>query len=111
MRGLRAALIVACASIPVTSMANDYPAPRAGDWVAENFKFHTGQSMPELRLHYTPIGVASGQPVLLLHGSGGSAANMLPPAFAGELFAKGQPLDASKYFIIIPDSIGHGKSA
>jgi homoserine O-acetyltransferase/O-succinyltransferase len=111
MRGLRATLVVAFASISVTSMAADYPAPREGDWVAKNFKFHTGETVPELRLHYTTIGEASGQPVVVLHGSGSSAANMLTPAFAGELFGKGQPLDASKYFIIIPDSVGHGKSA
>jgi homoserine O-acetyltransferase/O-succinyltransferase len=88
----------------------DYPAPKQGDWIAHDFKFHTGEVMPELRLHYTTIGDPSGQPVLVLHGSGGSAANMLTPGFAGELFGPGQPLDAAKYYIIIPDSLGHGKS-
>jgi len=92
-------------------MAADYPAPREGDWVARNFKFHTGETVPELKLHYTTIGEPSGQPVVVLHGSGGSAASMLTATFAGELFGQGQPLDASKYFIIIPDAIGHGKSA
>jgi homoserine O-acetyltransferase len=67
--------------------------------------------MPELRLHYTTVGDPSGQPVLVLHGSGGSAASMLTPTFAGELFGPGQPLDATKYYIIIPDGIGHGKSS
>jgi homoserine O-acetyltransferase len=67
--------------------------------------------MPELRLHYTTIGDPAGQPVLVLHGSGGSAASMLTPTFAGELFGPGQPLDATKYYIIIPDGIGHGKSS
>ena len=67
--------------------------------------------MPELRLHYTTVGEPTGQPVLVLHGTGGSAASMLTPAFAGELFGPGQPLDASKYYIIIPDGIGHGKSS
>jgi homoserine O-acetyltransferase len=66
--------------------------------------------MPELKLHYTTVGEPSGQPVLVLHGSGGSAASMLTPTFAGELFGLGQPLDAGKYYIIIPDGIGHGKS-
>ncbi len=91
--------------------AADYPAPKTGDWVAKNFKFHTGETLPELRLHYTTVGEPTGQPVLVLHGSGGSAASHLTPAFAGELFGAGQPLDATKYFIIIPDGIGHGKSA
>jgi homoserine O-acetyltransferase/O-succinyltransferase len=67
--------------------------------------------MGELRLHYATVGDPSGQPVLVLHGSGGSANTMLTPAFAGELFGSGQPLDASKYYIIIPDGIGHGKSS
>jgi homoserine O-acetyltransferase len=95
----------------LTALAADYPAPKQGDWIARDFKFHTGQTMPELRLHYTTIGEPSGLPVLVLHGSGGSAASMLTPAFAGELFGPGQPLDATKYYIIIPDSLGHGKSA
>ena len=67
--------------------------------------------MPELKLHYTTVGEPTGQPVLVLHGSGGSAASMLTPTFAGELFGPGQPLDAAKYYIIIPDSIGHGQSS
>jgi homoserine O-acetyltransferase len=94
-----------------TVLAADYPAPRQGDFIARDFKFHTGEIMPELRLHYTTVGESTGQPVLVLHGSGGSAASMLTPTFAGELFGPGQPLDASKYYIIIPDSIGHGKSS
>ena len=94
-----------------TALAADYPAPKQGDWIARDFKFHTGETMPELRLHYTTIGEPTGQPVLVLHGSGGSAASMLTPAFAGELFGAGQPLDASKYYIIIPDGLGHGKSS
>ena len=77
----------------------------------KDFKFHTGETMPELRLHYTTVGEPTGQPVLVLHGTGGSAASMLTPAFAGELFGAGQPLDATKYYIIIPDGIGHGKSS
>ena len=105
------ALSVVFAMTSLTALAADYPAPKQGDWIARDFKFHTGQTMPELRLHYTTIGEPSGQPVLVLHGSGGSAASMLTPAFAGELFGPGQPLDATKYYIIIPDSLGHGKSA
>jgi homoserine O-acetyltransferase/O-succinyltransferase len=90
--------------------AADYPAPKEGDWVARDFRFHTGEIMPELRLHYRTVGNPSGEPVLILHGTGGSGANFLTPAFAGELFGSGQPLDASKYFIILSDAIGTGKS-
>jgi homoserine O-acetyltransferase len=107
----RAALSAALVLTSVTAMAADYPAPRQGDWVAKDFKFHTGDTMPELQLHYTTVGEPTGQPVLVLHGSGGSAASMLTPTFAGELFGPGQPLDAAKYYIIIPDGIGHGKSS
>ena len=110
MKGICAALVAASTLVSVTAMAADYPAPKEGDWVAKDFKFHTGETMPELKLHYTTVGEPSGQPVLVLHGSGGSAASMLTPTFAGELFGPGQPLDAGKYFIIIPDGIGHGKS-
>ena len=111
MKGSCAALIAAVSLTSVEAMAADYPAPRQGDWIAKDFRFHTGEVMPELKLHYTTVGEPTGQPVLVLHGSGGSAANMLTPTFAGELFGSGQPLDASKYYIIIPDSIGHGQSS
>src|ERR1700742_1901810 len=111
MKGFCAAVAAACTLVSVTAMAADYPAPKEGDWIAKDFKFHTGETLPELKLHYTTVGEPTGQPVLVLHGSGGSAATMLTPAFAGELFGAGQPLDATKYFIIIPDGIGHGQSS
>src|SRR5436309_13171572 len=111
MQGFRAALAAIFAFTSFAALGADYPAPKQGDWIAKDFKFHTGETMPELRLHYTTVGEPTGQPVLVLHGSGQSAANMLTPAFAGELFGAGQPLDASKYYIIIPDGIGHGKSS
>jgi homoserine O-acetyltransferase len=107
----RAALSAVLAMTSFAALAADYPSPKQGDWIARNFKFHTGDTMPELRLHYTTVGEPSGQPVLVLHGSGGWAASMLTPAFAGELFGPGQPLDAAKYYIIIPDGIGHGASS
>jgi homoserine O-acetyltransferase/O-succinyltransferase len=111
MKFLRAALSATFALTSFAALAADYPAPKQGDWIAEDFKFHTGETMPQLRLHYTTVGETTGQPVLVLHGSGGSATSMLTPAFAGELFGPGQPLDAAKYYIIIPDGIGHGKSS
>jgi len=91
--------------------AADYPAPKEGDWIAHDFRFHTGEVMTELRLHYTTIGDPKGEPVLILHGTAGSGAGFLNPAYAGELFGPGQPLDATKYFIILPDAIGAGKSS
>jgi homoserine O-acetyltransferase len=95
----------------MAAVAADYPAPKQGEWIARDFKFHTGEKLPELKLHYTAIGEPSGIPVVVLHGTGGAAGNMLTPAFAGELFGPGQPLDATKYYIVIPDALGHGQSA
>ena len=67
------------------AFAADYPAPKQGEWIARDFKFHTGEVMPALKLHYTTVGDPAGQPVLVLHGTGGSAASMLTPGFAGEV--------------------------
>jgi homoserine O-acetyltransferase/O-succinyltransferase len=94
-----------------SAAAQNYPKPKEGEWIARDFRFHTGEVMPELRLHYRTVGEPTGEPVLILHGTTGSGASMLAAAFADELFGPGQPLDASKYFIILPDAIGHGKSS
>jgi homoserine O-acetyltransferase/O-succinyltransferase len=97
-------------AFPLTALpvqAADYPTPKESSWVVRDFRFHTGEVLPELRLHYTTVGAPTGEPVLILHGTTGSGA----PAFAGELFGPGQPLDASRYYIILPDAIGTGKSS
>lgn len=88
-----------------------YPSLKEGDYLAKNFKFSTGEIFPELNIHYTTIGDAKNPAVLVLHGTTGSGFGMVNPGFAGELFGAGQPLDASKYFIILPDAIGTGKSS
>jgi homoserine O-acetyltransferase/O-succinyltransferase len=88
-----------------------YPAPKEGSYTARDFKFHTGEVLPEVKLHYRTIGDPSGEPVLILHGTAGSGASMLGAGFAGELFGPGQPLDAQKYFIILPDALGAGQSS
>ena len=111
MKYFRTSAAIVLALMSLSASAAEYPAPKEGDWIARDFRFHTGQVMPELRLHYRTVGEPSGQPVLILHGTAGSGANMLTPAFAGELFGAGQPLDASKYFIILPDAIGAGASS
>jgi homoserine O-acetyltransferase/O-succinyltransferase len=105
------ASILLCTLGALTAWAADYPAPQEASWVARDFRFHTGELMPELRLHYRTIGAPTGEPVLVLHGTAGSGASMLTPAFAGELFGRGQPLDASRYYLIIPDTLGHGGSS
>ena len=108
---MQAIAVVGMLAVSVTAEAADYPAPKQADWVAHDFRFHTGEVMPELRLHYTTVGDPSGEPVLVIHGTAGSGTGMLTPGFAGVLFGPGQPLDAAKYFIILPDTIGTGKSS
>ena len=103
------ALMLALTAVP--SLAADYPAPTEGNWVVRDLRFRTGETLPELRLHYTTVGAPTGEPVLVLHGTTGSGAGFLTPNFAGELFGPGQPLDASRYFIVMPDAIGTGKSS
>jgi homoserine O-acetyltransferase len=102
------------------SAAQQSPGARGteADFVVHNFQFHSGESLPELRLHYATLGKpvrdAAGHisnAVLVLHGTGGSGQQFLQPQFAGVLFGPGQLLDAARYFIILPDGIGHGKSS
>ena len=98
--------------------AADYPAPAPGDFVISDFRFRSGEVLPELRLHFLTFGkperAHDGQvtnAVLVLHGTTGNSSNFVRAEFAGELFGKGQLLDATKYYLILPDNIGHGQSA
>ena len=94
------------------------PAGTEGDYVVENFRFRSGEVLPQLKLHYTTFGSpqrdASGKvtnAVLILHGTTGTGKQFVSPQFAGVLFGPGQLLDATRYFIILPDGIGHGGSS
>jgi homoserine O-acetyltransferase len=105
-----------CLAQQPPSAAN--PTPTEGDYIAHDFHFKSGETLPELRLHYTTFGKperdASGKvknAVLILHGTGGSGRQFLAPQFADVLYGPGQLLDATRYFIILPDNIGHGKSS
>src|SRR4029453_14424614 len=98
--------------------AADYPTPTEGDYVATDFKFSTGETLPHLNLHYTTLGTpvknSAGMvtnAVLIMHGTGGSGRGFLSQTFGGQLFGAGQLLDATKYFIVLADGIGHGKSS
>src|SRR5215510_5507799 len=106
-------IVIACAP----SFAA-YPIPVEGDYIIQNFKFKTGEVLPELSIHYrtigTPIRDASGvvrNAVLILHGTGGSGSGFLGGGFGGQLFDDGQLLDGNKHFIILPDGIGHSRSS
>ncbi len=107
------AIFMTAAFLMIGAPANaaNYPPPQQHDWVAHDFRFHTGEVMPALKLHYTTVGDPKNAPVLVLHGTNGSGDSMLTPAFAGTLFGPGQPLDATRYFIILLDAIGAGRSA
>ena len=98
--------------------AADYPTPVDGDFTLKNFQFGSGEKLAELRIHYRTLGKperdAQGvvrNAVLITHGTGGTGAQFLRPEFAGELFAPGGVLDASRYYIILTDGIGHGQSS
>ncbi len=98
--------------------AENNPTPIEGDFSVANFRFESGEVLPELKLHYRTIGAPTRDPsgkvrnaVLILHGTGGSGRSFLSPQFGGVLFGSGQLLDATKYFIILPDGIGHGQSS
>ena len=110
-RSRRAASGLVLAMLALGAWAQNPPAPKEGAWLVKDFRFHTGDVLPELRLHYTTLGAPTGEPVLILHGTTGSGTGMLNPGFGGELFGPGQPLDASRYYIILTDAIGTGKSS
>jgi homoserine O-acetyltransferase/O-succinyltransferase len=110
--------IIVAAGFSCAAQQTSIPATAEGDFVAHDFKFHSGESLPELRLHYRTLGKPTRDPqgrvtnaVLILHGTGGSGQQFLQPQFAGVLFGPGQLLDGTRYFIILPDGIGHGKSS
>jgi homoserine O-acetyltransferase len=95
----------------ISAQAAEIPTPQEGTWLVKDFRFHTGEVLPELKLHYMTLGAPTGEPVLVLHGSTGSSRGMLNKSYAGELFGEGQPLDAGKHFIILTDALGAGKSS
>jgi homoserine O-acetyltransferase len=106
--------LIACAH----ARASDYPTPREGDFIVEDFPFKSGERLSPIKLHYYTLGAPEKGPdgkvrnaVLILHGTGGSGRNFLTPTFGGVLFGPGQLLDATKYFIILPDNLGQGRSS
>lgn len=121
--------VLATSVLPTTSQTMSSPVATApapatiwpvkdGTYVIKNFRFGTGESLPELKLHYLTLGTPNRNPaghvdnaVLLLHGTGGDARSLLNPVFSNILFGPGQPLDITRYFLILPDDIGHGESS
>jgi len=114
---LAVAVLLSFGSIACAQAASE-PVPHEGDFVVHDFHFRSGESLPELRLHYTTFGTprrdAAGHvvnAVLILHGTGGQGRNFIRPEFSGVLFGSGALLDVSRYYVILPDGIGHGKSS
>jgi len=112
------ALIIAGAVASPARAQPSLPAAAEHDFVMRNFRFASGETLPELKLHYRTLGTprrdSAGvvrNAVMILHGTGGSGAGFLSRTFGGELFGSGQLLDATQYFIILPDGIGHGRSS
>jgi homoserine O-acetyltransferase len=119
MRIIACVLLTGLVALPAAAVAQPrYPAPVEADFVVKGFTFASGDSMPEVRLHYRTVGqprkdadgvVRNG--VLILHGTGGTGRGFLGEGYGGRLFGPGQILDAQKYFIILPDNVGHGGSS
>ncbi len=106
------------AALLMSSAAAAQPAPTEGDFCVADFALASGQTLPDLRMHYRTLGEprrgADGRidnAVLILHGTGGTGAQFLSPQFADELYGPGQPLDITRYYIILPDNLGHGGSS
>jgi homoserine O-acetyltransferase len=115
---MRVLAFVAAVLLPTVAAAQAFPAPVERDFVVRNFTFASGESLPEIKLHYRTIGqprkdadgvVRNG--ILILHGTGGAGGGFLNDNFGGQLFGKGQLYDAERYFVILPDNIGHGRSS
>lgn len=110
-RWLRKWVGLLLSTLSLCAVAQGYPPPEPASWTARDFRFHTGEVLPELKIGYTTLGNPSGEPVLVLHGTAGTGTGLLTPGFGGQLFGPGQALDAGKYFIILPDAIGTGRSS
>src|ERR1051326_2284556 len=115
---LRSTILLFMISTAIAAFAADYPAPKDGTFLVKDFQFKSGEKLPEVKLHYYTLGTAQKDPtgkvrnaVLILHGTGGTGKQFLNEHFAGVLFGPGQLLDATKYFIILPDNVGHGESS
>ena len=110
--------LLCCAAASAAQQPSQLPPPKGGDYVSHDFHFKSGETLPELRIHYATFGSPARDAnsrvtnaVLLLHGTSGTGEQFLLPQFAGVLFGPGQLLDITRYYVILPDNIGHGKSS
>jgi homoserine O-acetyltransferase len=120
MRSWRVFIVALLLAVP--AHAADFPAPTDGDVTLREFRFASGETLPEVRIHYRTLGAPRRDPagvvtnaVLILHGTSGEGGSLVRKGgsgdiFAAELFGAGQPLDATRFYIVMPDNLGHGKS-
>jgi len=118
MARILTAVVFLFISVSAHAQTATFPTPVEADFIARDFVFASGERMAEVKIHYRTVGTprkdADGvvrNGVLIGHGTGGTGAGFLGASFGGRLFGKGQPLDAEKYFIILPDNLGHGQSS
>jgi homoserine O-acetyltransferase len=112
MKGIKTLVLTAAAALSLAGAASaQLPEPRSETWTIKDFRLHDGAVLPQMKVHYLTLGDPKNPAVLVLHGTGGNAAGLLSPAFGGVLFKPGGALDAARYFIVIPDAVGHGESS
>ena len=117
MRNILTPLIAALAFLATPALAETWPSSD-GEVLLKNFTFRSGEKLSEMRMHFTTLGSPHknrrgeiDNAIMVLHGTGGTGKQFLQPQFADELYGPGQPFDVTKFFIILPDSIGHGGSS
>ena len=112
MKGLKTLALALLGAVLVAGAARaQSPEPKSETWTIRDFRFHDGSVLPEMKVHYLTLGDPKNPAVLVLHGTGGDGAGMLGPGFGGVLFRPSGALDAARYFIVVPDAIGHGQSS
>jgi homoserine O-acetyltransferase len=112
MKGIKTLVLGALAAASLAGAAYaQLPEPKSETWTIKDFRLHDGAVLPQMKVHYLTLGDPKNPAVLVLHGTGGDAAGLLSPAFGGVLFKPGGALDANRYFIVIPDAVGHGESS
>src|SRR5258706_8270109 len=104
-------LLVLTLLLAAAALHAQIPKATEADFIVKDFRFRSGETLPEVRIHYATIGTPGAKTVLVLQGTGGSLRQFLSERFAGVLFKPGGLLDAASHFIVIPDNIGHGKSS
>jgi homoserine O-acetyltransferase len=112
MKGLKTLALAVLGALALAGVAKaQLSEPKSETWTIRDFRFHDGSTLPEMKVHYLTLGDPKNPAVLVLHGTGQTAAGLLVPATGGVLFGPGGPLDANRYFIILPDAVGHGESS